>query len=134
MNQSNIRLRQHKCRYIVFYIIIQLNLLQWPPLLSNNLYYVILILIQLHSAFHINKNLYLATTCLMWPYFSVALEGCIRQVLLYLWSHIYKFRIPPFLSNWFLCTNAMIIKKNWGLHFFLLIICIYFFSWNTFYP
>jgi hypothetical protein len=28
--------------------------LKWPPLLNNNLYYVILILISLHSAFHIN--------------------------------------------------------------------------------
>jgi hypothetical protein len=30
-------------------------LLQWPPLLSNNLYYVTLILIFLHSAFYIIK-------------------------------------------------------------------------------
>ena len=27
---------------------------KWPPILSNNLYYVTLILISHHSAFHIN--------------------------------------------------------------------------------
>ena len=35
-------------------MIIQSNLLKWPPLLSSTLYYVILILISLHSKFHIN--------------------------------------------------------------------------------
>ena len=64
-----------------------------PPLLSNNLHYVTLISISLHSAFHIkyqlvlcdpisglyNTNLYLVTTCLMWPNFNLHLEG--------MWSH-----------------------------------------------
>jgi hypothetical protein len=53
-------------------------------LLSNNVYYVPLIFISLHSAFHITLNLYLATTCLMWAYFSVPLEGHIGQVWLYI--------------------------------------------------
>ena len=33
---------------------IQSSRLKWPPLLSNDLYYVTLIFISLHSAFHIN--------------------------------------------------------------------------------
>ena len=38
---------------LIYYV--QSNLLQRPPLLSNNLYYVTLILIIPHSAFHINQ-------------------------------------------------------------------------------
>jgi len=52
-------------------------------LLNNNFNYVTLILISLHSAFHIKKNLYIVTTCLIWPYFNVPLEGHTRQVWLY---------------------------------------------------
>jgi hypothetical protein len=52
--------------------------------LSNNMYYVTFILLFLHNTFHIKINLYLATTCLMWAYFSVPLEGHIRLVWLYI--------------------------------------------------
>ena len=43
----------------MFYL--QPNLLSWSPLLSNNLYYVTVILISFHSAFYIN------ITCIKWP-------------------------------------------------------------------
>ena len=53
--------------------------------LCNNLYYVTLISIFVHTVFTISYklNLYLATTCLMWPYFNVPMEGHIRQVIIY---------------------------------------------------
>jgi len=48
-------------------------------LLTNILYYAVLISISLYSSFLINKNLYLATSCLMFPYFNVQLDDHIRQ-------------------------------------------------------
>jgi hypothetical protein len=48
-------------------------------------YCVALILISLYSAFYINLTCILGTTCLMWPYFNIPLEGHIRQVWLYIY-------------------------------------------------
>ena len=59
---------------------------EWPPLFSNYLYYMYMTLIFIYFPLQwisYKLNLYLATTCPMWPYFTVPLEGHIRQVWLY---------------------------------------------------
>ena len=62
------------------YLYFQSNLLERPPLLRNNLFYVTLIFISLHSAFLISIKPVLSNHLYNEPYLTLLLESHIRQV------------------------------------------------------
>ena len=103
----------------------------WPPLLSNNLYYETLIFTSIHSAFHINLTLYFATTCFMWHYFNVPLEGHIGEVLLKYSSTYFWFQelltFPEHLNSPLVFNG---VRVTWSFSFYRSsFVLLYFFFW-----
>jgi hypothetical protein len=102
------------------------------------LYYVTLILISIHSAFHINKNLYLVTTCLIWPYFNVPLEVHISKAWLYKFINIHVLHVFMYYMSFNLIDPSKLPCFLWLLKMESKIVMVHnitnwtqTFSWQT---